>query len=76
MQQGPGQHQQMRPQAPRGQGQHSNQMIDPNQQHMDENYMMDGQNQQQQPPQQQVGFETLHPIAMQISTLSTFFLSF
>lgn len=51
MQQGPGQQQQMRPQGPRGQGQHPNQMMDPNQQHMDENYMMDGQT-QQHPPQQ------------------------
>ncbi|KAL5273957.1 BZRAP1 family protein [Megaselia abdita] len=51
MQQGPGQQQQMRPQGPRGPGQHPNQMMDPNQQQMDENYMMDGQSQQH--PQQQ-----------------------
>lgn len=70
IQQGPGQQQQMRPQGQRGQGQHPNQMMDPNQQHMDEHYMMDGQSQQQ--PQQQVGIKTLLRITPQKSTMSTF----
>lgn len=66
IQQGHGQMQQMRPQGQRGQVQHQNQMMDPNQQHLDENYMMDGQNQQH--PQQQVGSKTSFSVKQQKST--------
>lgn len=73
-QQGPGQPQQMRPQGPRGPGQHPNQMMDPNQQHMDDGYMMDGQSQQH--PQPQVGFKIIMSVDTAEKHSSTFFSSF